>query len=235
LILLIEPISKNIDMYVPAYPLPLMEIASFVTFNIPEVEIGIISMPMDYGLPLNKKGKKQIYQEFLKELSEIRPKGIGISCTAIAQAEEAIHLCELIKGYDQNIFILLGGYFPTIYYEEIFSRTSAVDLIVIGEGEIPALKIIELLEKAKNPIDDTIPNLAWKKDGHIHLTEIGPRFDLKKKALLNLELLKYPRAYDILPYAFSRGCPYQCNFCMEEFIRPVRKEVPSGIIHSDFD
>ncbi|HUU41463.1 MAG TPA: cobalamin-dependent protein [Desulfatiglandales bacterium] len=233
MILLIEPISKNIDMYVPAYPLPLMEIASFVKFNIPEVEIGIISMPMDYGLPLTKKGKKQIYQEFLKEISEIKPKGIGISCTAISQAEELIYLCELIKEHNPSIFIFLGGYFPTIYYEEVFSRTSAVDLIVTGEGEIPALKIIELLERGENPINEDIPNLAWKKDGKIHLTKKGVRFDLKKKALLNLELLRYPKAYDILPYAFSRGCPYHCNFCMEEYIRPIRKEVPSEIIHRD--
>ena len=220
-------------MYVPAYPLPLMEIASFVKFNIPEVEIGIISMPMDYGLPLTKKGKKQIYQEFLKEISEIKPKGIGISCTAISQAEELIYLCELIKEHNPSIFIFLGGYFPTIYYEEVFSRTSAVDLIVTGEGEIPALKIIELLERGENPINEDIPNLAWKKDGKIHLTKKGVRFDLKKKALLNLELLRYPKAYDILPYAFSRGCPYHCNFCMEEYIRPIRKEVPSEIIHRD--
>ncbi len=233
MILLIEPISKNIDMYVPAYPLPLMEIASFVKFNLPEVEIGIISMPMDYGLPLTKKGKEQIYIELLKDISEVRPKGIGISCTAIAQAEEVIKLCELIKSYDPNIFIFLGGYFPTIYYEEIFSRTSAVDLIVIGEGEVPALKIIELLERDKDPINDNVPNLAWKKDGRIHLTKKSGRFDLNKKALLNLELLRYPKAYDILPYAFSRGCHYHCNFCMEEFIRPIRKKVPSEIIKSD--
>jgi pyruvate-formate lyase-activating enzyme len=220
-------------MYVPAYPLPLMEIASFIKFTISEVEIGIISMPMDYGLPLTKKGKKQIYQEFLKEISEIKPKGIGISCTSISQAEEVIQLCELIKEHNPSIFIFLGGYFPTIYYEEVFSRTSAVDLIVTGEGEIPALKIIELLERGENPINEDIPNLAWKKDGKIHLTKKGVRFDLKKKALLDLELLRYPRAYDILPYAFSRGCPYHCNFCMEEYIRPIRKKVPSEIIQRD--
>jgi len=233
LILFIEPISKNIDVYVPAYPLPLMEIASFVKSNIPEVEIGIISIPVDYGLPLTQEGKEQIYRELLNDISEIRPKGIGISCTAIAQAEETLHLCELIKEYDPTIFIFLGGYFPTIYYEEIFSRTSAIDLIVVGEGEIPALKIIELLERGEDPINKRIPNLAWKKDGHIHLTKKGMRFDLKKKTLLNLELLKYQKEYDILPYAFSRGCHYHCNFCMEEFIRPVRKEVPFEIVRKD--
>jgi pyruvate-formate lyase-activating enzyme len=91
------------------------------------------------------------------------------------------------------------------------------------------------LEKGKNPISEDIPNLAWKKDGQINLGKKGARFDLNRKALLNLELLRYPRAYDILLYAFSRGCPYQCNFCMEESVRPIRKEVPSEIVRKDLE
>jgi pyruvate-formate lyase-activating enzyme len=233
LILFIEPISKNIGVYVPAYPLPVMEIGSFVKSNMPEAEIGIISMPVDYGLPLAQEGKEHIYQELLREISETKPKGIGISCTAIAQAEEVIHLCELIKKHDPGLFIFLGGYFPTVYYYEIFSRTSAIDLIVIGEGEVAALKIIGLLEKGKDPKKENIPGLAWKKDGKIHLTKKGSRFALNKKALLNIGLLRHPRAYDILPYAFSRGCPYRCNFCMEESIRPTRKEVPGEVVRED--
>jgi len=235
MILFIEPISKNTGMYVPAYPLPVMEIASYVKFNLPDVEIKVISIPMDYGLPLSKKGKEQIEKEFLKDLSKIKPKGIGISCTAISQAEEVINLCNLIKVFDPNIFIFLGGYFPTLYYEEIFSRTSAVDLIVLGEGEVSALKIVTLLNKDQNPINNNIPNLAWKTDGKIHLTQKGKSFDLAKKAPLNPGLLRYPGKYDILPYAFSRGCPYKCNFCMEEYIRPYRREVPIDIIHLDLN
>ena len=233
MILFIEPVSKNTGMYVPAYPLPVMEIASYVKFNLPHVEIEVISIPMDYGLPLSKKGKEQIEQEFFKDLAKIKPKGIGISCTAISQAEEVINLCNLIRAFDPNIFIFLGGYFPTLYYEEIFSRTSAVDLIVLGEGEESALKIVELLEKDQNPINNNVPNLAWKTDGKIHLTQKGKPFDLGRKAPLNPDLLRHPGKYDILPYAFSRGCPYKCNFCMEESIRPYRREVPDNIIHLD--
>ena len=220
-------------MYVPAYPLPIMEIGSFVKWNIPEVEIGVISVPVDYGLPLTQAGKEQIYRDLLRDISDLKPKGIGISCTAISQAEEAISLCEQIKAHDPDIFIFLGGYFPTIYYEEIFSRTWAVDLVVIGEGEIPSLKITKMLEKGLDPRDESVPNLAWKENGHVRSTRKGGRFDLGRKALLNLELLRYPRSYEILPYAFSRGCPYQCNFCMEDFIRPRRKEVPSEIVQND--
>jgi pyruvate-formate lyase-activating enzyme len=234
-ILFIEPISKNIGMYVPAYPLPLMEIGSFVKSNRPESDIGVISIPVDYGLPLTQEGKEQINQRLLKDISEMKPKGVGISCTAISQAEEMIQLCELIKGYDPDIFIFLGGYFPTVYHEEIWKRTSAVDVIVMGEGEVPSLKIIERLENGKNPLDNNIPNLSWKQDGKIHHTEKSNGFNLNEKAPLNLELLRYPRAYDILPYAFSRGCTYQCHFCMENLIRPSRTEVPYEIIRRDLN
>jgi len=231
--LFVEPISKNTGLYVPAYPLPIMEIASFVKFNIPDLEIKVISMPMDYGLPLSKEGKEHIYREFLEDLSQIKPKGVGISCTAISQAEEVIDLCNSIKALDPDIFIFLGGYFPTIYYEEIFSKTTAVDLIVLGEGEESSLKIVELLHAGKNPITEDIPGIAWKKNGQTYLTRRGKRFDLAKKSLLNLDLLMHPREYDILPYAFSRGCAYRCNFCMEESIRPHRKKVPLEIIRKD--
>ena len=147
MILLIESVSKNIGMYVPAYPLPVMEIASFIKSIHLNIDIKVISIPMDYGLPLNPEGRDRIYDDLINDITEMRPKGIGISCTAIAQAEETIHLCELIKNSNPDIFTFVGGYFPTIYHNEIFSRTSAVDLIVLGEGEIPSLKIIEKILK----------------------------------------------------------------------------------------
>ena len=152
MILFIEPISRNIGIYVPAYPLPIMELASFVKHNLPKAEIAIISIPVDYGVPVTGEGRERVYRKFLEDLSKIKPRAVGISCTAIAQAEEAIYLSELIKGYDPDIFVFWGGYFPTLYYEEVFSKTSAVDLIVIGEGEAPALAIVKLLEKGKDKI-----------------------------------------------------------------------------------
>ena len=220
-------------MYVPAYPLPLLEIASFVRQNQPGMKIEIISVPVDYGLPLNQTGKEQIYKKLLSDIFVRKPKGVGVSCTAIAQAEEVIYLCERIKSIDSDIFIFIGGYFPTIYYEDIFSRTSAIDAVVRGEGEIPALQLMRNLEKNKYPPLSQIPGLVWKKNGHIVLSRAPVRFNLRKKAPLNLGLLKYPGEYDILPYAFSRGCPYQCNFCMEDYIRPHRRVVPREIVLQD--
>jgi pyruvate-formate lyase-activating enzyme len=220
-------------MYVPAYPLPLLEIGSFVKSRLSKIDVSIISIPVDYGLPLTAEGKTQIYTQLLKDLSEVKPKGVGISCTAISQAEEVIELSELIKKHDPSICIFLGGYFPTLYYEEVFARTSAVDLIVLGEGEESALDIITLLEEGKKPMGYDIPGTACKEDGHVRVNRQRKRFDLRKKALLDLGLLKYPREYDVLPYSFSRGCPYRCQFCMEEFVRPERREVSEQIVKKD--
>ena len=47
MILLVEPISKQISLYVPAYPLPLMEIGSFIHQNRPEIDIQIYCNPID--------------------------------------------------------------------------------------------------------------------------------------------------------------------------------------------
>ncbi|MBW2208036.1 MAG: cobalamin-dependent protein [Deltaproteobacteria bacterium] len=233
MILFVEPVSKYIDMYVPAFPLPILEIASFIKCRQPEVELEVISLPVDYGLPLSQEGKETVYSLFLRDLVSLKPKGIGISCTAIAQAEGVIELCERIKAHDPDIFLFLGGYFPTIYHEEILKRTNAVDLIVAGEGEESALRIVECLEQGLDPRAMDIPGLVWRGQGKTVFTEKGPRFDLRKKELLNPALLRYPRAYDILPYSFSRGCPYHCIFCMEEFLRPIRKMVPEDIVKND--
>lgn len=233
MILFVEPISKNTGMYVPAYPLPLMEIASFAKAKTPDTDIQVISFAVDYGLPLTRQGKDRVYQSFLDDLRESRPKGVGISCTAIAQAEEAIYLSELIKENQPETFVFLGGYFPTLYYEDVLLKTAAVDAIVVGEGEVPALRIIEHLENNADPRDGDIPNMVWSENGSIRGSRKKERFDLGKKEMLDLGLLRHPQAYEILPYSFSRGCPYRCTFCMEGYIRSERKEVPPAIIRQD--
>jgi len=233
MILLIEPISRNIGMYVPTYPLPLMEIAGYIKAARPKQEIRIMHMPFDYGLPLTPEGKNRIYEKVTRDIAALNPTAVGISCTAISQAEEAIFLCDRIKKHDPGIFIFMGGYFPTIYHEEIFSRTNTVDLIVIGEGETPTLEIIDALEKGENPLVKKIPNLVWTENGKIKRSSEVIRFDLKNKRPVQSSLLKNPKAYDILPYAFSRGCPYQCHFCMEDAFRPTRKKVPTNIIKKE--
>lgn len=233
MILLIEPVSTNIDMYVPAYPLPLMEIASYAISHNPDLDIRLISIPMDLGLPINGNGIKWVYGRLLEEIAQHKPVGIGISCTAISQARETIRLCEKIKKHYPQIFLFVGGYFATLYYEEMLLKTEAIDLIIQGEGERSALEIMTRIEQNKPPLKPEIPNLIWRQNNKLMITRKDHRFDLDRKPLLNVDLLKHPTSYTILPYAFSRGCHQGCRFCMEKFMRPKRVAVPHTTIVRD--
>jgi hypothetical protein len=233
LILLIEPFSNNIDMFIPAYPLPLLEIASFVKAHRPAIDIEIRSLAMDYGLPISKTGKAFVYRQLALDIARLRPTGVGISCTAIAQAAETIELCEQIKAWRPEAYTFIGGYFPSIYHEELLAQSRAIDLVVIGEGEVPALEIIDCLERGEDPKKNDIAGLAWRDEGQIHMTAPWKRFSMQKKAPLDLGLLASPEAFQILPYSFSRGCPYRCSFCMEDVLRPQRKTVPREIVRQD--
>lgn len=233
MILLIEPFSTNIDMFIPAYPLPLVEIASFIKSRKKDIEIEIRSLSMDYGIPLNSTGKARIYKKLADDIVRLNPQAVGISCTAIAQADETLALCESIRSWVPETFIFIGGYFPSIYYEEILKRSTHIDLVIIGEGEEPALKVIDCLEKKQNPKKMDIPGLAWRDGKQIHVSAPPQRFNLRHKALLNLNLLKHPEHYQVLPYSFSRGCPHRCSFCMEDVLRPQRRSVPKAIVEGD--
>ncbi len=233
MILLIEPISKNVGMLVPTFPLPLLEIASYAKGRHPDTAVEVVSVPMDYGVPLTADGRDRIYASLLEDIAGKHPKGVGISCTAIAQAEESIRLADRIKARFPGIFVFLGGYFPTIYHEEIFSRTGSVDAVVAGEGEIPLAGIIESLAGGRDPRQAGVPSLIWIENGKIRGSSPAPRFDLRKKRPLDLDLLRRPDAYDLLPYAFSRGCPFGCRFCMEDNIRPTRRSVPESLLRKD--
>ncbi len=220
-------------MFIPAYPLPLLEIASYIKAQQPQMAIEIRSIAMDYGLPISKAGKERVYQQLGDDVVRLKPIGVGISCTAISQAEETLQLCARIKTWVPEACIFIGGYFPSIYYREILDRSRDVDLVVIGEGEEPTLKIIARLEKGENPKTNDIAGLAWRDGNKVRRSAPSQRFNLHRKALLDLSLLEHPDAYQVLPYTFSRGCPHRCSFCMEDIIRPHRRTVPKAIIRRD--
>lgn len=111
--------------------------------------------------------------------------------------------------------VVAGGPYPTSSYNKI----SGVDYFVLNEAEVTLPRFIEDLEKGspKKIYMDT-----FKPD--ISLTP-PPRFDL-----INL------KDYFIMPLQFSRGCPFNCEFCgiTELFGRtPRTKEVDQFINEMD--
>ncbi len=230
---LIEPASRSVGMFVPAYPLPLMELAGFIHSRRPRAEVHVLSVPFDYGLPISAEGKRRVVSSLVDDVEALRPKAVGISCTAISQAEEALFIAGQIRRRLPETFIFMGGYFPTLYGEEVLARSDAVDAVVEGEGEAACLAVIDAVKQGKDPRSEKTPNLLWREGESFRRIPRAPRFDLAEKGRIDLGLLRNAGSFDVTPYAFSRGCPFGCAFCMEETIRPRRIAVPDDLVSAD--
>jgi radical SAM superfamily enzyme YgiQ (UPF0313 family) len=91
--------------------------------------------------------------------------------------------------------VAVGGPYPTSLPEE--AEAAGADYLILDEGEITLPMFVAALERGESQgtfrANDEKPDVT---------TTPVPRYDL-------LEL----RAYDSMSVQFSRGCPFQCEFC----------------------
>jgi radical SAM superfamily enzyme YgiQ (UPF0313 family) len=132
-------------------------------------------------------------------------------------------VAKIVKDFNRNIPVVLGGAHPTIMYDQIMEHYSFIDYIVLGEGEKTFLEIAQgkkpmqihgLVYRDKDRIVktvarkfaenlDDIPFPAW------HLIDIK-KYPARGKGLIRgINLEKEPRVSVI----FSRGCKGHCDFC----------------------
>jgi radical SAM superfamily enzyme YgiQ (UPF0313 family) len=118
-----------------------------------------------------------------------------------------------------NTKILLGG--PEVSYEnDEFFKNNLSDFIIVNEGEISFHLLLDALDKQKD--FKHIPNLIYIKDGIVTKN--------KAKNIQDLNALKDP--YHILEdedyqhkiqyVELSRGCPYQCAYCLASLEKGLR-------------
>jgi radical SAM superfamily enzyme YgiQ (UPF0313 family) len=89
--------------------------------------------------------------------------------------------------------VAVGGPYATALPNEV----AEADYLILDEGEITLPKFVEAVQQGE-------PSGTYRADGDrpdVSITPI-PRFDL-----LDFE------AYDNMSVQFSRGCPFQCEFC----------------------
>ena len=142
--------------------------------------------------------------------------------------KEAIVLSKLIKTYNPNLPILLGGAHATILREQILKECPEIDYICVGEGEE---FVLEFLEKYETPEFYNIKNLAYRTPDKAYIT--NPIRDCT-----NLDTLPKFR-YDLFPQSSiilksplpgfcyvsaTRGCPYFCNYCQNTYYLSIYKK-----------
>ncbi len=116
-----------------------------------------------------------------------------------------------------DVPIVIGGIHPTSIPEEVI-KDECYDALCIGEGEEPLEELLQRLEK-KLPYTD-VKNL-WVRDtsGKIHKNN-------KRPIITSLDTLptpdkslfeKYGALTSQLNIMTTRGCPFECTFCVNSF------------------
>lgn len=160
--------------------------------------------------------------------------GVGV-IGGYYQYKKLLKISDAINKSKDRPFYIIGGHGPSPEAEYFLNKTGA-DAVVIGEGEVTVVKLIEALEN-RLPLS-SIQGIAFFENKKFIQT---PRRELIK----NIDEIPYP-AWDLFPMdhytllrdphimnnersmiALSgRGCLFKCNFCyrMDHGHRPRSNE-----------
>ncbi|MBL8914656.1 MAG: cobalamin-dependent protein [Archangium sp.] len=126
--------------------------------------------------------------------------------------------------------VIFGGVHPSAV-PEVCLENEWVDYVCVGEGEFALLALCEALERGEHPPREPIANLWWRGEpggstrgepGASGGFVKGPRSpffqDLDSLPFADKELWEDSlRLSDHYLIMTSRGCPYRCTFCFNNF------------------
>jgi anaerobic magnesium-protoporphyrin IX monomethyl ester cyclase len=229
------------DIYFPdrpmiAPPKSILYLAGLFKNN-PEVECSLLDVLAEPDYKQIKKDMKNPpfyfgldYQEIKNRVASIKPDVIAVTATANYYVHETIKLINFIKLTFPEVFIVLGGPDATNDYKVYFEKSRAIDIIVIGEGEIVFKNLVESLTKGKgwkdlkgiayrdgqeiirNPDESYIEQLDDYQCDY-NIVDFNKYFRLNQEGFESRFTVKYKNSHKSIDIVTSRGCPHHCTFC----------------------
>lgn len=140
-------------------------------------------------------------------------------------------LVKMLKKLRPKSKIVLGGPEVSFAAEKIFQEIPVIDYIVQGEGEIAFSELLKALAQG-----NAIPaHIAYVHDGVVDLN--GGTTVIEDMSLLPFpypDLEKVLAEHKIVYYECTRGCPFNCAYCLSGITRSVRKR-PLELVLRDID
>ena len=151
-------------------------------------------------------------------LDNIEFKIICLSCTTSYYYLSTKMIAEYFQKNFPESILVAGGAHVTARPDDFSYKNSPIDFLIIGEGERALYEIIRDSYNKQN-----FPKKIFGKP--IENLDDLPKLDL---SILN----DYIKSYDSLSICLSRGCPFNCSFCMEESMAGLSKKVKRGRAYS---
>ncbi|UCH21993.1 MAG: B12-binding domain-containing radical SAM protein [Deltaproteobacteria bacterium] len=147
-------------------------------------------------------------------LKNFKPDVVGITSVTM-NFNDAIRVIKDVKRTDANILTVMGGPHVTFCGKETLAAFPELDVVVLGEGEDTVVKLVEIFQRR----DDFkfIKGIIYRKGTGIHSTGVRELVDLEQLPIPARHLLPLGRYRALgMPISIttSRGCPFQCVFCV---------------------
>lgn len=158
-------------------------------------------------------------RNIMADIYRIQPDILCFS-SYIWNIEQILELCEDYKKVSPESIIVLGG--PEVSYdaETLLSSNSCLDYIIRGEGEESFSELMKALNDNK-AIGD-IKGISYRKQDFIISNH-------DREPIARLDMIPFPYegelnqlADRIVYYESSRGCPFNCSYCLSSTIKGVR-------------
>lgn len=204
-----------------AFPYGLLSLATYLKRNSKnEIDVEILDC---------NSNNQDDYIPFLKnKLNKFKPDIIGLSMMFDNSYNYIKDMTDVIREYDKNSIILMGGSAATSSYQDIMKEQNNIDAICFYEGELPFLEMI----KSENIMEFLENDVAWitKKslaEGRVPQKKsienlddvVDIDYDFIDIADYGMQEAFSPLSGKIEPgkqffLVTSRGCPFKCAFCM---------------------
>ncbi|MCU9612299.1 B12-binding domain-containing radical SAM protein [Caldibacillus lycopersici] len=163
---------------------------------------------------------KDPVMNIVADLYKRKPNILGFSCY-IWNIEETIKVIQLLKKANPNVKIILGG--PEVSYDVGYwlERIPEVDVIAMGEGEATFKQILHAF-KSGNSLKE-VQGIAYLQEGRLQINPAREKLDLRNLPTpFRFDQDKKDLAKRVIYIETSRGCPFNCQFCLSSIEVGVR-------------
>jgi protein-L-isoaspartate(D-aspartate) O-methyltransferase len=131
---------------------------------------------------------------------------IGISCYSSFDYLKSFYLGVEIRRRNSSVCLVVGGYHASARPSDFLGEDSPFDYVVVGEGELPLTRIVKALQKGEQLEERTLGPEPVEDLDQLPLTDWH---------LLDRYLPVSSRLTNEVTLYLSRGCVFDCSFCME--------------------
>lgn len=173
----------------------------------------------------DEKPSTQADKKFIASQKYEDAKLHGLSVLSGTSYNYALEISKEIKKQNPNSLVILGGnyFFDVDRTIDTLMKNPSIDAICIGEGEYTLLELLHQLERS-NPTFEVNGTIVRRGEKIIVNKPRKPIDDLDSLPFADFsqlpleEYLNFRIGTPVLPLSDSRGCPFHCSFCNENYL-----------------